>query len=207
VGYSLAECLSARNIKIKVVESSDKRCKVLAQNLPNILVLHGDGTDVGFLRSEGVQDMDVVVTVSDDEETNLFSALLAKRAGCRKAVALLNRSDYVSLVYSLGIDAAVSPRLVAASVILRYLRGPNIIAQFTSAFNEAEVVELEVGPRAKAAGKSLARLDLPLDALVAGIARGDEVDIPHGGTTVRGGDRVLLFALPQARMEAEILFR
>ncbi|MFQ5915080.1 MAG: Trk system potassium transporter TrkA [Nitrospinota bacterium] len=207
VGYSLAERLSKRNIKVKVVESSDKRAKVLAQNLPHILILHGDGTDIALLRSEGVQDMDVVVTVSDDEETNVFSALLAKRQGCRKAVALVDRPDYLSLVFSLGIDAAVSPRLVTASVILRYLRGPNILAQFTSAFNEAEVVELEVGPRAKAARRSLARLDLSRDALVAGIARGEEVEIPHGGTTIQGGDRVLLFALPKGLTEAERLFR
>ncbi len=206
VGYALAERLSARNVKVKVIESSDKRAKVLAQNLPDILILHGDGTDAAFLRSEGIQDMDVVVTVSDDEETNLFAALLAKRHGCHKAVTLVNRPDYLPLVYSLGIDAAVSPRLVTTSVILRYLRGPNIIAQFTSAFNEAEVVELEVGEDSKAAGRSLAKLDLPQDALVAGVARGDQVEIPHGGTTIQGGDRVLLFALPEGLIEAEGLF-
>jgi trk system potassium uptake protein TrkA len=189
VGYSVAERLSARNIKVKVVESSEKRAKVLSQNLPDVLILHGDGTDLDLLRS------------------NLFSALLAKRHGCREAIALVNRPDYVPLIYSLGIDATVSPRLVTASVILRHLKGPNIISQFTSAFNDAEVVELEVGAKAKAAGRALAKLDLPRDALVAGVGRGDEVEIPHGGTTVHGGARVLLFALPEARIEAERLFR
>ncbi len=206
VGYALAELLSQRHLKVKVVETSDKRAKVLAENLPNVLVLHGDGTDIGFLRSEGIEDTDVVVTVSDDEETNLFAALLAKRNGCRKTVTLLNRPDYISLVYSLGIDAAVSPRLVTASVILRYLKGPNILAQFTSAFNEAEVVALEVGSKAKAEGKTLAKLDLPRNAVLAGLCRGDEVAIPHGGTSIHGGDRVLMFALPEAWAEAERLF-
>ena len=207
VGYSVAERLSARNIKVKVVESSEKRAKVLSQNLPDILILHGDGTDLDLLRSEGIQEMDAIVTASDDEETNLFSALLAKRHGCREAIALVNRPDYIPLIYSLGIDATVSPRLVVASVILRHLKGPNIISQFTSAFNDAEVVELEVGVKAKAAGRLLAKLDLPRDAIVAGVGRGDDVEIPHGGTLVHGGDRVLLFALPDARIEAERLFR
>ncbi|MFQ5691734.1 MAG: Trk system potassium transporter TrkA [Nitrospinota bacterium] len=207
VGYFLADRLSTQDLKVKVIESSEERAKVLAQGLPDALILHGDGTDLALLRSEGIEDMDAVVTVSDDEETNLFSALLAKRHGCRKAVAIVNRPDYLSLVFSLGIDAAVSPRLVTASVILRYIRGPNIIAQFTSAFSEAEVVELEVGPKAKVVGRALASVDLPRDALVAGVARGEEVEIPHGGTTIQGGDRVLLFALPQGRREAERLFR
>lgn len=207
IGYFLADRLAARDVKVKIIEPSEERAKALAQSLPHALVLHGDGTDISLLRSEGIQDTDVVVTVSDDDETNLFSALLAKRQGCRKAIALVNRPDYVALVFSLGIDAAVSPRLVTASAILRYLRGPNILAQFTSAFNEAEVLELEVGPKAKAAGRALAGIDLPGEALVAGVARGDEIQIPHGDTTIQGGDRVLLFALPKGLREAEQLFR
>lgn len=206
VGYALAELLSQKHMKVKVVETSDKRAKVLAENLPGVLVLHGDGTDIEFLRSEGVEDTDVVVTVSDDEETNLFAALLAKRSGCRKTVTLLNRADYISLVYSLGIDAAVSPRLVTASVILRYLKGPNILAQFTSAFNEVEVVALEINPKSKVEGRTLAKLDLPRNTVVAGLCSGNEVVIPHGRTAIHGGDRVLIFTLPEARAEVERLF-
>jgi trk system potassium uptake protein TrkA len=207
VGLHVAELLLADDYKVKVMEADEAQCHYLAPLLPGALVLHGDGTDVRALLSEGIDEADVVITVSDHEETNLLSAIMSKHEGAKRAIVLIKRADYVPLVFSLGIDAAISPRLVTAAVILRYLRGGNMLAQFTTAFREAEVVELEVGEKARAAGRSLSELGLLDRAIIGGVCRKGEILIPRGETVLKGGDRVILFALADALEDASRLFR
>ncbi len=207
VGLHVAELLLADDHEVKVMEADEARCHHLASLLPDALVLNGDGTDVRVLLTEGIDDADVVVTVSDDDETNLLSAIMAKQQGARRSIALIKRPDYAPLVFSLGIDAAISPRLVTASVILRYILRAHMLAEFTTAFREAEAVELEVAEKAKATKKPLSELGLSEKAIIGAVSRNGEILIPRGETTLQGGDRVILFALTGALRETSRLFR
>jgi trk system potassium uptake protein TrkA len=192
--------------QVKIVERNPARCQVLADRLPRTLILHGDATDVKILKEEGIADMDVVIVVTDDEGTNMIAALLAKTHGARSVITLVQRPDLVPLVAALGIDAAISPRLITAAAILRYLRRGQVLSIFTSVHTEAETLEMVAAPHAKVVGKPLHKLRLPAGIIIGAVAHGGEIIIPRGDTIIEPHDRVIVFALPTVVAQAEKLF-
>jgi trk system potassium uptake protein len=206
IGLHVARALEAENVAVTVVERSRERCELLAKELGRARILSGDGTDVRMLTEEGLSEVDAIATLTDDDPTNLLAALLGKRHGARKAVALFKRRDLISLVGSLGIDAAISPRLLTASVILKFVRGGRVVSVFELPESEAETLEVVVQEKAPAARRSLETLGLPQDALVGAIVRGEDVLVPEADTTLEVGDHVILLALPRAIPAVERLF-
>jgi trk system potassium uptake protein TrkA len=208
VGYNVAHMLEQdeTDYDVRLLEQDPARCQMLASRLPNTLVLHGNATDLKLLREEGVTDMDAVIAVTNDEGTNLIAALLAKTNGARGVVTLIKRPDLVPLVAALGIDAAISPRLITAGAILRHLRRGQVLSVFTSINTEAETLELVAARRAKIVGKPLYKVKMPSGVLVGAVAHGDEIVIPRGDTVIQENDRVIVFALPAAVPQAAKLF-
>ena len=206
IGLQVARALEAEDVAVTVMERSRARYEELIKQLTRARVVHGDGTDVRRLVEEGIADTDALATITDDDPTNLLAALLGKRHGARKAVALFKRQDLIPLVGSLGIDAAISPRLLTASVILKFVRGGRVLSVFELPESEAETLEVVVQALTPAAGRSLERLALPPDALVGAIVRGEEVIVPERDTMLEVGDHVILLALPRAIPAIERLF-
>lgn len=206
VGLFLAEILEKEGIPVTLMEKNPRRCGELADRLKKTLVLEGDGTDIQVLTEEGCADMDAVVTVSDDEATNIMAALLAKRQGAKKAIALIQRSHFLQLASSLGIDAAISPRLTTASVILRFVRPGRVVSLVEMPEWEAEIMELVALPTTAVVSRPLREVNLPKGAIVAAISRGDQITIPKGDSQIVPGDRVILFTLPEAIAKVERLF-
>lgn len=207
IGLLLSEKLEAEaeGIRIKLMERNSKRCEELADRLKRVLILEGDGTDIDTLAEEGVSEMDAVVTVSDDEATNILAALLAKRKGAKKAIALIQRSHFLQLASSLGIDAAISPRLTTASVILRYIRRGRVVS-LVEMPEEGEIMELVALPRTAVVDRPLRDVNMPKKCIVAAISRGEQIIIPKGDSHILPGDRVVLFTLPEAISKVERLF-
>jgi trk system potassium uptake protein TrkA len=206
IGLAVAQILEAEGVAVKVLEQDPARCQFLADKLQRSLVLQGDGTDIRILQEEGIAQMDAVVTVSNDEATNILAALLGKRYGAAKAIALVQRPDFIPLAASLGIDAALSPRLVTAGVILKYVRRGKVVSLVELSDWEAESMELIIPAGAPVVGRRLRDANLPADALVGAICRGEEVLIPKGDTVLAAGDRVILFTLPGSIAKVERLF-
>jgi trk system potassium uptake protein TrkA len=206
IGLQVAQALEAEHLTVTVMEKSRARCEELAKQLTRARVLHGDGTDVRQLVDEGMAETDALATITDDDATNLLAAILGKRYGAKKAVALFKRPDLIPLVESLGIDAPISPRLLTASVILKYVRRGRVVSVFELPESEAETLEVVVLPGTPAAGRSVEGLALPPEALVGGIVRGEEVIVPEPATVLEPGDHVILLALPRALPEVERLF-
>jgi trk system potassium uptake protein TrkA len=206
IGLRVAQALEAENVSVTVMERSRARCEELAKQLTRARVIQGDGTDVRRLTEEGISDVDALTTITDDDAANLLAALLGKRYGAKKAVALFKRPDLIPLVESLGIDAPIAPRLLTASVILKFVRRGRVLTVFELPESEAETLEVVVLPGTPAAGRSLEGLALPPDALVGAIVRGDEVLVPERASVLEIGDRVILLALPRAIKEIERLF-
>jgi trk system potassium uptake protein TrkA len=204
VGLQVAHLLSqdAARYNIKILERHMQRCHELATLLPHALVLNGDATDLRVLQEEGIRDMDGVIVVTDDDGTNLIAALLAKTHGAHEVITLVKRPDLVSLVSALGIDAAISPRLITADAMLRYLRRGQVLSMFTSTSTEAETLEMEALPRARIVGRPLYKVNIPEGIIIGAIAHGDTITIPRGDTVIEAYDRVLVFALPQAVSKA-----
>ena len=208
VGLNVAHMLEhdEADYDVKIMEQHEQRCHTLASRLPHTLVLHGNATDLKVMKEEGIADMDAVVAVTDDEGTNLIAALLAKTSGARTVIALIKRPDLVPLVAALGIDAAISPRLITAGSILRHLRRGQVLSVFTSINTEAETLEMLAMPHSKIVGRPLRKVKIPDGILLGAVAHGDEIIIPGGETVIQAHDRVIVFALPAVVSQAERLF-
>ena len=198
--YYLAQLLRQhRGQAIMLVKDRD-RAQELAEKLDQALVLNGDATDVELLEMEGVGGVDAFVALTEHDEKNILSALLAKHAGARQVVTLVNRMDYMPLAKRIGLDTVVSPRLSAANAILRYVRRGSVTSVATFKDSDAEAIAFTVSPVAPVAGRRLADIEFPKGAIVAAIIREKEVEaiVPRGDDVIQPGDTAVVFALPEA---------
>lgn len=198
-GYHLAKILEQRKYLVKIVEKDYKRCVDISGSLNNVLVLHGDATDIDLLKSEGTGECDVFVSLTDDDKVNLLVSLIAKHLGAKRAIAQVRRSDYINLMESVGIDVGVSPRTLTANAILRFInRGNNMLSVTLLSQEGAEMMEFAVSAGSKVANKKIKDINFPAGALLGSICRKSQVSIATGEETLRPGDMVTVFSLPKA---------
>jgi trk system potassium uptake protein len=207
VGAKVAAMLSGERSKsVKLVEPDQFQAARLADELTNVLVIHADVTDVDTLVAEGLGEMDSVVAVTDDEESNLVTCLLAKHLGVTKTIALLSKSAYIPISQSIGLDAAVSKKLAVSREIMRFLRGKHVRSVATVHGIDAEILEIEASPRSPITRKPLHELKLPDGMLIGAVLHAKRVEVATGETVIGPGDRVIVFVLPHRVLEAERLF-
>ena len=191
---------------LKLIEYEATRAKVAAGALKRTVVINGDGLETDILEEAGVRLAEAVVTVTNDDETNILAALLAKRIGAGRAVTLVNKPVYEPLVPNLGIDTVISPRATTVSTILEHVRRGRIRSVHTLRNDCGEVIEGEALQTSGLIGKPLREIDLPEGSIIGALVRDTEVVMPRGDTTIKLGDRVLVFALPEAVKKVERLF-
>ncbi len=203
----LARYLADAGVQFTILDTDRRRCLELAELLPDGLILNGDATDLELLEMEGVEGVDGFVAYTGQDEVNLLASLLAKASGARKVISLIHRFEYMRLVTRVGIDAAVSARQSTVSGILRYVRRGRVHSVATLKGIDAEALELHVGPEASVAGKTLMDAEIPKGSAVIGaILRNGSVILPRGRDVLQEGDRVIVFALPDAIEAIERLF-
>jgi len=208
IGLNLAQRLEngSRRVMTKVIELDKRRAELVAQTLDRTVVLHGDALDSDILEQANVAESETVVAVSNDDETNILSSLLAKRHGSQRAVTLVNTTSYGSLIGTLGIDTVVSPRAITVSTILQHVRRGRIRSVHTISEGFGELIEAEALETSSLVGVPLREADLPDGVVLGAIVRDGEVITPRGGTVVRTGDLVVLFAATHAVKKVEKLF-
>ncbi|MBU1424620.1 MAG: Trk system potassium transporter TrkA [Gammaproteobacteria bacterium] len=195
IGRRLARALE-RAYQVKIIEFNKKVCQKLAGELTNTLVLNGDGTDEKLMQQESISDVDVFCALTNDDENNIMSALLAKQGGARKVLALINRSAYVDLVQGGKIDIALSPAQVTIGSLLAYVRQGDVVAVHSLRRGAAEALELVVhGDRESShvVGRRIGEVDLPRGATIGALVRGDEVLMGHHDTVIEAEDHVIVF--------------
>ena len=208
VGFYLAKLIDKdENADLKIIEYRKSRCIEVAEMLENALILNGDGTDVNLLREENIEDMDVVLAVTNSDEKNLLCSLLAKQLGAKKVIARADRPDYVPLFEMIGIDMAVSPRQATVNEVLKLTMGRGIEKLATLEGEKAEIIEYTASRSSKIVGKSLDKVKFPKGALVTMVVHNDDTIIPRGDTVIREGDRVIIFALSSAVPAVEKFFK
>jgi trk system potassium uptake protein TrkA len=156
--------------------------------------LHGDGSDQGLLSEENVADIDVVVTLTNDEETNILASLLATRLGAGKAITKISKFSYFPLVTAIGIEQVVSTRLSAINTILQHIRRGKVLSAISLKGEQAEALEVVALESSRIVSKPLAQVAFPKGAMVAGIIREEKIIIPTGESVIEPGDRVIIFA-------------
>ena len=210
IGCRLAKALE-RDYQVKLIEYNKKSCEKIAGELTRTLVLNGDGTDEKLMQRERVSDVDVFCSLTNDDENNIMSALLAKQCGARKVIALINRSEYVELVQGGKIDIALSPAHVTIGSLLAYVRQGDVAAVHSLRRGAAEALELVAhGDRqsSRVVGRRIDEIDLPKGASIGAIVRGKEVIMGHHDVVVEAADHIIVFVVNKAMVhKVEKLFQ
>lgn len=196
IGYYLADNLSKKGISVKIIESNIDRCKELADKLhENVLVIHGNGTDINLLEEEDLAEMDAFIGVTGFDEENLFMSLRAKQLNVDKVVAKISRQSYVHIIEKLGIDLAINPVNITASEILKYIRGGKVVSVSLLLDGQAEVTEIIASSSLQVLNQPISSLNLPKGIIVGAIVHNGKVIIPKGDSIIRTGDRIVVFSL------------
>jgi trk system potassium uptake protein TrkA len=198
IGTRLAQRLEQKSIQTKIIEKQPDRCQILADQLNRTVVLCGDGSDQALLKEENVRDVDFVVTLTNDEETNILASLLARRLGARKAITRISKFSYFPLMMTIGIEQVVDPRLSAINSILQHIRRGKVLSAISLKGEEGEVMEAVALETSDIVKKPLKNLKFPKNALITAILRGEQVVIPSGDTMIEPNDRIIIFARREA---------
>lgn len=198
IAQHVCQALHREHVGVRVIVEDREEAERLSEALKGVVVLHAGATDLNFLQEERVGEADVFLGISDQDERNLMSCQLSRTLGVPRTVSLVNKPDYVSLYQQLGIDVAVSPRLLCANRILAFVRSRSISTIATIEEGKAEVLEIEIQAGSQLADTKLKDAGFPRGCVVAAITRDDgSVVIPRGDDELRANDQVVLFVLAQ----------
>ncbi|MCF6295460.1 MAG: Trk system potassium transporter TrkA [Flavobacteriaceae bacterium] len=206
IGSKAAKDLTQSKFNVKLIEKNKDRALELADDLPNTLVIKGDGRNVDLLDEENINDMDAFISVTGNSETNIMSCLVAKSKGVRKTIALVENMDYFELSHSIGIDTLINKKLLAANNIFRYIRKGEVVALTKLNNMNTELLEFVVKPTSKICNKIIRELDFPRSAIIGGVIRKGEGLIALGGFKVEAGDRIVVSSLPRSLKKVESFF-
>ena len=206
VGQKTARDLCSRKFNVKLIEKDKQKATDLAEQLPNALVINGDGRNVELLEEESLSAMDAFIAVTGNSETNIMSCLVAKSKDIKKTIALVENMDYFQLSHSIGIDTLINKKLLAANNIFRYIRKGEVVAMTRLNNLNAEILEFIVKPNSAVSGKLIREIDFPRLATIGGVIRDGEGVIALGAFKITEGDRVVVCCLPSAIPKIEKLF-
>lgn len=210
IGMRLADALEDTH-QVKLIERNRERAKMLSEVLDKTIVLNGDAADEDLLLEENIENTDVFCAITNDEEANILSSMLAKRLGSRKVMSLINRASYVDLVQSGTIDIAISPQQITIGTLLAHIRRGDVVAVHSLRRGAAEAIEAVAhGDRdsSRVVGRKIEDIPLPPGATIGAIVRGDEVVMAHHDTVIEADDHVILFLVDRKHVaDVEKLFQ
>ncbi len=206
IGFKTSRDLSANKFNVKLIEKDKDRALDLADDLPNTLIICGDGRNVELLDEESISAMDAFISVTGNSETNIMSCLVAKSKGVKKTIALVENMDYFELSHSIGIDTLINKKLLAANNIFRYVRKGEVVAMTKLNNMNVEILEFEVKSSSKICNQFIKNIDFPRSGIIGGVIRNDEGLIALGDFKIKPLDKVVVCCLPKAIKSVEKLF-
>jgi trk system potassium uptake protein len=210
IGLRLANELEGQN-QVKLIERDGKRARRVSEQLKSTTVLHGDAADEELLLEENIDSADIFAAMTNSEEANILSAMLAKRLGAHKVMALINKPSYAELIESGSIDVAISPQTVTIGSLLAHVRRGDVVRVHSLRRGAAEALEVVVhgdADSSKVIGRRIEDISLPEGTTLGAVVRGEDVIIAHHDTTVQADDHLILFLTDRRHIEAvEKLFQ
>jgi len=203
VGFYLASRLEEMGFDLKLIEIDAKRCREIADDLSETMILNGDGTDISLLKEENVGDMDVVFAVTGVDEKNLLCSLLARQLNAQKIISRVNKNAYIKLFELVGVDRAVSPGQVTGDAVLQLVIGGEDV--ITLSDERMELVDFAARKNAKIIGKNIVK-ELPKEAVLGMVLRHGKPVVPENDFRIMEGDRVFILALHSAMSKVKKLF-
>ncbi len=206
VGSQAAASLE-KDFSVKLFDIDGDRANELSDQLRSTLVINGDARDINLLGSESVSSMDAFVAVTNNSETNILTCLLAKRYGVKKTIALVENIDFIEISQSVGIDTIINKKLATASYIIRFTMTADVVSTKCLTSVDAEVFEFLAREGSPVTKKPIRRLNFPRDAIIGGVIRDNEGYIARGDMQIQPGDKVVVFALPDAFDGVDKMFK
>jgi trk system potassium uptake protein TrkA len=210
IGERLAEAIESR-YQVKIIEMSPSRCRHLSDHLDSTVVLQGSASDRDLMLEENIAEADIFLALTNDDEANIMSSLLAKRLGARKVMTIINNPAYVDLVQGGEIDIAISPQLATIGTLLAHVRRGDIVSVHSLRRGAAEAIEAIAHGDARSSkviGRAIEDIALPTGTTIGAIIRNDEVLIAHDDTVIEAGDHVILFVVDKKYIrDVEKLFQ
>jgi len=210
IGERLAEAIESR-YQVKIIEMNPARCRYLSETLNNTVILQGSSSDRDLLLEENIANTDLFLALTNDDEANIMSSLLAKRLGARKVMTIINNPAYVDLIQGGEIDIAVSPQLATIGTLLTHVRRGDIVSVHSLRRGAAEAIEAVAHGDAKSSkviGRAIRDIVLPTGTTIGAIIRADQVLIAHDITVIESGDHVILFLVDKKYIrDVERLFQ
>jgi trk system potassium uptake protein len=204
IGFRLAQRLEVEH-QVKLIERDARRARRISEQLSNTIVLSGDAADEELLLEENIDSADIFVAVTNAEEANILSAMLAKRLGCHKVMALINRPAYAELMESGTIDIALSPQQVTIGSLLAHVRRGDVVRVHSLRRGAAEAIEAVAHGtqgEGRVIGKRIEQIPLPEGTTIGAVVRGDDVHIAHHDTVIQRDDHVILFLTDRRQVDA-----
>ncbi|WP_426203566.1 Trk system potassium transporter TrkA [Pseudomonas sp. TWP3-1] len=209
IGERLAEAIESR-YQVKIIEMNPARCRYLSDTLDSTVVLQGSASDRDLLLEENIADADIFLALTNDDEANIMSSLLAKRLGAKKVMTIINNPAYVDLIQGGDIDIAISPQLATIGTLLAHVRRGDIVSVHSLRRGAAEAIEAVAhgdSKSSKVIGKAIENIALPPGTTIGAIIRAEEVIIAHDNTVIEAGDHVILFLVDKKHIrDVEKLF-
>ena len=206
IAYNTAKKLSENKIRVSIIEIDKEKAIQLADILPDVMIIHGDGRNIELLEEENLNSMDAFISVTGNSETNIMSCLMANSKNINKTIALVENMDYFKLSHSIGIDNLINKKLLAANTIFKYIRRGEVV-DITKLNNlDAEILEFVVKNSSKVANSKIKDIDFPRSAIIGGVIKEGEGIIALGDYTILPDDRVVVCCLPEAVEKVESLF-
>ncbi|MGB3682296.1 MAG: Trk system potassium transporter TrkA [Rubrobacteraceae bacterium] len=205
IGLRLAQALEDTDVSVKIIERHEARAEQLRSQLEKATVVRASDISQDLLSREGIEDTDAFIAVTGDDRTNLLGSMYARQLGVGRTVAGIGRGEFAPLADALGVDITISPRMLAAGAISRFVRRGDVVA-VTLLESGAQMIELRVPDKCPVAGHPLSELDFPKEAIVGMMLRDGEAIIPHGNDVLQAGDDVVVFTMNETLEKVEHLF-
>ncbi|MGR3219804.1 MAG: Trk system potassium transporter TrkA [Candidatus Anammoxibacter sp.] len=205
-GLLISKKLENSSIEVTLVEPKQELAEKAASDLAKTVVLHGHATDIDLLKEASIETMDFFIAASNDDQSNLLAAMLAKKFGAKKTIVITDEHNYVTIFSSLGMDVVMNPRQIMVSAILQHARRGHVPAVVKINESDAEAIEFIVEEGAKIDGKQLSTVKFPQGAILGAIIQDGVMDVPTGKSVINSGDRVIVFSLPTAIEKVQSLF-
>lgn len=196
----------ARRRRLKIIESDTARSKALADRFPGAIVINSDISDEGFFEEESLQNHDLIITTTANQELNILAAIYAKTYGIKRSIALVNKYNYLTLANRLGVDVIISPKNSVVSAVLRIVRRGRVRSVASLFGGQAEVIESTVEDASRMTGRRIQELKLPEESLIVSVRRDGETLLPRGDLVVQDADRLTIIARTDAIGRVEELF-
>ncbi len=206
IGSLVASYLTRTGRKVTIIDNNYERCKELSEQFPSSLILHADISDEEIFEDEKLYNYDLVITTTNRQELNILTAVYSKSKGIKRAISLVNQTNYLPMSSQLGIDVTVSPKNCTVDAIMKFIRRGNIKSVHSLFDGKAEVIEFFITDNSPLSGQSLKNIRFPEDCLILSVLRNDENIIPDGSFILQGNDTVITIAKKKSIQKLEEVF-